>query len=139
MCCAHPLKRPLTWLIILYRAALIAFREPIPTPETKQDPSQPLDENANPTSWTPISASPHHLRVGPSSNPLISTLSATEENSENDIPHEQSWTASTLKKYMLLDSRRGLTELARRLVKGTNFGECEVLYQDFWGKVGAHI
>ncbi|CCO29928.1 hypothetical protein BN14_03952 [Rhizoctonia solani AG-1 IB] len=115
-------------------AALIAFREPIPTPETKQDPSQPLDENANPTSWTPISASPHHLRVGPSSNPLISTLSATEENSENDIPHEQSWTASTLKKYMLLDSRRGLTELARRLVKGTNIGECEVLYQDFWGK-----
>lgn len=48
---------------------------------------------------------------------------------------DQTWTASTVKKYMLLDSRRGLTELARRLVKGTDMGGCEVLYQDYWGKV----
>ncbi|KAF8711656.1 Mitochondrial small ribosomal subunit Rsm22, partial [Rhizoctonia solani] len=115
-------------------AALVTFREPISAPETGQDPSKPLDENANPTSWTPISASPHHLRVGPSSVPSIPTSSITPHNLENNIPHEQSWTVSTLKKYMLLDSRRGLTELARRLVKGTNIGECEVLYQDFWGK-----
>ncbi|CAE6401210.1 unnamed protein product [Rhizoctonia solani] len=115
-------------------AALIAFREPIPAPETKQDPSDLLDENANPASWTPISASPHHLRVGPSPIPSIPTPPAILENPENDIPHQQSWTASTLKKYILLDSRRGLTELARRLVKETNIGECQVLYQDFWGK-----
>ncbi|KAF8755993.1 Mitochondrial small ribosomal subunit Rsm22 [Rhizoctonia solani] len=83
-------------------AALVTFREPISAPETGQDPSKPLDENANPTSWTPISASPHHLRVGPSSVLRFQPL------------------------------RRGLTELARRLVKGTNIGECEVLYQDFW-------
>ncbi|KAG8691257.1 37S ribosomal protein S22 [Ceratobasidium sp. 423] len=120
-------------------AALIAFREPIPAPEVKPEASDQVDENTNPTSWTPISASPHHLRVGPSSTPSIpapSPPASALEDSEKGatLDHGQSWTASTLKKYMLLDSRRSLTELARRLVKGTDIGECEVLYQDFWGK-----
>ncbi|KAJ1301502.1 hypothetical protein OPQ81_008757 [Rhizoctonia solani] len=120
-------------------AALIAFREPIPPPETKQEKSDQLDENANPASWTPISVSPHHLRVGPSSTPSIPAPpvpASVRENFGKDIAldHGQSWTASTLKKYMLLDSRRGLTEIARRLVKGTEMGDCQVLYQDFWGK-----
>ncbi|KAH7334485.1 mitochondrial small ribosomal subunit Rsm22-domain-containing protein [Rhizoctonia solani] len=119
-------------------AALIAFREPISTPETKQEASDSVDENANPTSWTPISASPHHLRVGPSLTPSIPVhpSASVPENSENNsaLEHDQSWTASTVKKYMLLDSRHGLTELARRLVKGIDIGECQILYQDFWGK-----
>ncbi|CAE6441102.1 unnamed protein product [Rhizoctonia solani] len=118
-------------------AALIAFREPIPAPEPKQGTSDSVDENANPVSWTPISASPHHLRVGPSSTSSIpSPPVSVPETPVNDSAseHGQSWTASTVKKYMLLDSRRSLTELARRLVKGVDIGECQVLYQDFWGK-----
>ncbi|CAE6450919.1 unnamed protein product [Rhizoctonia solani] len=120
-------------------AALIAFREPTTTPEAKHDTSDPPDDNANPTSWTPISASPHHLRVGPSSTPSIPgppIPSPVPENAETAVESDPglSWTASTLKKYMLLDSRRGLTEMARRLVKQTDMGGCEILYQDYWGK-----
>ncbi|CAE6495971.1 unnamed protein product [Rhizoctonia solani] len=120
-------------------AALITFREPTTAPEAKHDTSDSPDDNANPASWTPISASPHHPRVGPSSTPSIpappipsSVLENAEAGVESDLG--QSWTASTLKKYMLLDSRRGLTEMARRLVKETDVGGCEVLYQDYWGK-----
>lgn len=116
-------------------AALIAFRESIPAPEAKEESFHPIDENANPASWTPISASPHHPRVGPSSKPPTPTSVMEKLKDESASLHDdQTWTASTVKKYMLLDSRRGLTELARRLVKGTDIGGCEVLYQDYWGK-----
>ncbi|CAE6470550.1 unnamed protein product [Rhizoctonia solani] len=120
-------------------AALITFREAIPAPEAKPETSSPVDENINPTSWTPISASPHHPRVGPSSSssipaPLPPGPEIEDSEKGSTLDHGQSWTASTLKKYILLDSRRSLTELARRLVKKADIGECELLYQDFWGK-----
>ncbi|KAG8679439.1 37S ribosomal protein S22, partial [Ceratobasidium sp. 394] len=124
-------------------ASLVAFREPIPPPEPTPTPSPTSSgENANPESWTPISASPHHPRVGPSSTPPSyapptpsSVLESLEsETLEHTIAGKEAWTASTIKKYMLLDSRRGMTELARRFVKDTDLGGCEILYQDFWGK-----
>ncbi|QRV83443.1 37S ribosomal protein S22, mitochondrial [Ceratobasidium sp. AG-Ba] len=123
-------------------ASLIAFREAISAPEVGQTPSTTsTHENANPESWTPVSASPHHLRVGPSSTPSTheppnpsSVLERLESGVlDGPVAHEE-WTASTVKKYILLDSRRGMTELARRFVKDTDLGGCEILYQDFWGK-----
>lgn len=123
----------------------MSFRESIPPPEAKEQVPEVLDENANPTSWTPVSASPHHPRVGPSetlSPPMYPSPAAILEklkSGDASAPaHDQTWTASTVKKYILLDSRRGLTELARRLVKGTDIGACEIFYQDYWRKVGAH-
>ncbi|KAG9104124.1 37S ribosomal protein S22 [Ceratobasidium sp. 370] len=124
-------------------ASLVAFREPVPPPEpAPASSSTPPDGNANPESWTPISASPHHPRVGPSFTPSSYTPpipSSVIERLRSEAPEgiakgEESWTASTVKKYILLDSRRGMTELARRFVKGTDLGGCEILYQDFWGK-----
>ncbi|KAG8739013.1 37S ribosomal protein S22, partial [Ceratobasidium sp. 428] len=123
-------------------ASLAAFREPIPPPEPDRASSSSPDETANPESWIPVSASPHHPRVGPhsTSSPYAApALNTVLNNLGSDAPEdatggEATWTASTVKKYMLLDSRRGMTELARRFVKDTNLGECEILYQDYWGK-----
>jgi hypothetical protein len=67
-----------------------------------------------------------------------SVLENLQKHDASTLHDDQAWTASTVKKYMLLDSRRGLTELARRFVRGTDMGECEILYQDYWGKVREH-
>ncbi|KAG9084478.1 37S ribosomal protein S22, partial [Ceratobasidium sp. 392] len=122
-------------------ASLVAFREPVSPPEVDPLSSPSSDKNANPESWTPISASPHHPRVGISSTPSFyepsspnSALKSADSDDPEDIVGGENWTASTVKKYTLLDSRRGMTELARRFVKGTELGGCEILYQDFWGK-----
>ncbi|KAF8604014.1 hypothetical protein BDV93DRAFT_492700 [Ceratobasidium sp. AG-I] len=124
-------------------ASLVAFREPISPPAEPpvEDSTSASDGNTNPQSWTPISASPHQPRVGPFSTPPSHhpTPASVPENLESSSPPETaageaSWTASTVKKYILLDSRRGMTELARRFVKGTDIGGCEILYQDYWGK-----
>ncbi|KAG8739333.1 37S ribosomal protein S22 [Ceratobasidium sp. 414] len=122
-------------------ASLVAFREPIPPPELAPASSSPSDGNANPESWTPISASPHHPRAGPSPTPSYAPPTSSSvleslgsETLERLAAGEETWMASTVKKYMLLDSRRGMTELARRFVKSAGLGGCEILYQDFWGK-----